>query len=87
MKKKPWEYGPLHAAEGKPYLMNGETPFFWMGDTAWLLFHLLNKEEVELYLRNRAEKGYNVVQAPRKARWRSASERHAFFPLASISST
>ena len=34
MKKKPWEYGPLHAAEGKPYLMNGETPFFWMGDTA-----------------------------------------------------
>ena len=63
MKKKPWEYGPLHAAEGNPYLMNGETPFFWMGDTAWLLFHLLNKEEVELYLRNRAEKGYNVIQA------------------------
>lgn len=61
--KKPWEYGPLHAAEGKPYLMTGDQPFFWMGDTAWLLFHILNKEEVDLYLRNRAEKGYNVIQA------------------------
>ena len=30
---KPWDYGPLHAAEGKPYLITGDQPFFWMGDT------------------------------------------------------
>jgi len=39
------------------------TPFFWLGDTAWELFHRLNKEEVMIYLNNRAERGFNVVQA------------------------
>ncbi|AHM61170.1 hypothetical protein D770_14580 [Flammeovirgaceae bacterium 311] len=38
-------------------------PFFWMGDTAWELFHRLTREEATSYLRNRAEKGFNVVQA------------------------
>jgi hypothetical protein len=38
-------------------------PFFWLGDTAWELFHRLNREDAERYLKNRAEKGFNVVQA------------------------
>ena len=38
-------------------------PFFYLGDTAWELFHRLNREEAERYLRNRAEKRYTVVQA------------------------
>jgi len=38
-------------------------PFFWLGDTAWELFHRLNREESSEYLRNRAEKGFNVIQA------------------------
>ncbi|MBI1842973.1 MAG: DUF4038 domain-containing protein, partial [Verrucomicrobia bacterium] len=38
-------------------------PFFWLGDTAWELFHRLSREESELYLKNRAKKGFNVVQA------------------------
>lgn len=29
-------------------------PFFYLGDTAWELFHRLNREEAERYLRNRA---------------------------------
>ena len=60
---KPWDYGPLRPAAGKPYLSNGDTPFFWLGDTAWLLLHLLTREETELYFRNRAEKGFSVIQA------------------------
>jgi hypothetical protein len=36
-------------------------PFFWLADTAWELPHRLDREEVELYLRNRAAKGFNVV--------------------------
>lgn len=60
--KKPWEYGPLHPAADRPYLLTGSRPFFWLGDTAWLMVHKLRREEVELYLRNRAEKGFNVVQ-------------------------
>jgi hypothetical protein len=39
------------------------TPFFYLGDTAWELFHRLNREEADSYLRNRAEKGFTVIQA------------------------
>jgi hypothetical protein len=38
-------------------------PFFWLGDTAWELFHRLNREEAVVYLQNRAEKGFTVIQA------------------------
>lgn len=38
-------------------------PFFWLGDTAWELFHRLSREEADLYLKNRADKGFTVIQA------------------------
>jgi len=38
-------------------------PFFYLGDTAWHLFAKLNREEAELYLANRAAKGFTVIQA------------------------
>lgn len=38
-------------------------PFFWLGDTAWELFHRLTREEADDYLRDRAAKGFNVIQA------------------------
>ena len=37
-------------------------PFFWLGDTAWLLFSKLNRDETLRYLDNRAAKGFNVIQ-------------------------
>lgn len=39
------------------------TPFFWLGDTAWELFHRLNREDTDLYLEDRADKGFTVIQA------------------------
>ena len=39
------------------------TPFFYLGDTAWELFHRLNREEADRYLENRARKGFTVIQA------------------------
>lgn len=38
-------------------------PFFWLGDTGWELFHRLDREEARIYLKNRAEKGFNLIQA------------------------
>jgi len=38
-------------------------PFFWLGDTGWLLFTKLNREQVATYFDDRASKGYNVIQA------------------------
>jgi hypothetical protein len=44
----------LETAEGKP--------FFWLGDTGWLLFHKLTREDAERYLEDRKAKGFNVIQ-------------------------
>jgi len=38
-------------------------PFFWLADTAWELFHRLNREEAIRYLEDRAAKGFTVIQA------------------------
>ena len=37
-------------------------PFFWLGDTAWLLSQKLDRAETESYLEDRREKGFNVIQ-------------------------
>jgi len=52
----------LSVSENGRYLMRGNKPFFWLGDTAWLMLQKLNEEEMRTYLRNRKEKGYNVIQ-------------------------
>ncbi len=41
---------------------DGES-FLWIGDTAWELFHKLNREDAQLYLKDRANKGFSVIQA------------------------
>lgn len=38
-------------------------PFFYLGDTAWELFHRLSKEEIEKYMTERERQGFNAVQA------------------------
>jgi hypothetical protein len=54
----------LEVSENRRFLVYQDgTPFFYLGDTAWELFHRLNREEAEAYLRNRAEKGFTVIQA------------------------
>jgi hypothetical protein len=54
----------LKVSENKRFLVTEQgAPFFWLGDTAWELFHRLNREEATLYLENRAKLGFNVVQA------------------------
>lgn len=53
----------LKVSENQRFLQYGSgDPFFWLGDTGWLLFKKLNREEAEKYLSNRSEKGYNVIQ-------------------------
>ncbi len=39
------------------------TPFFYLGDTAWELFHRLTLPEARRYLADRAAKGFTVIQA------------------------
>ncbi len=53
----------LDVHKDKRHLQNEDgTPFFWLADTGWEIFHKLTKEESAFYLRNRAGKGFNVIQ-------------------------
>ena len=49
--------------DGRRIVHADGTPFFWLGDTAWELFHRLDSSEADLYLEDRARKGFNVIQA------------------------
>jgi hypothetical protein len=54
----------LKVSENKHFLVREDgSPFFYLGDTAWELFHRLNREEADFYLTNRAAKGFTVIQA------------------------
>lgn len=54
----------LKVSENRRFLVDeGGKPFFYLGDTAWELFHRLGREEVDRYLEDRARKGFSVVQA------------------------
>lgn len=55
----------LAISENQRYLIHASdsTPFFWLGDTAWELFHKLDREEALHYLQTRARQGFTVIQA------------------------
>lgn len=59
-----WEKGRLKISDNGHYFQFEDgTPFFWLGETAWYLFQRLNREEIEVFLENRHQKGFNVIQA------------------------
>ncbi|MEM6322012.1 MAG: glycoside hydrolase family 140 protein [Bacteroidota bacterium] len=54
----------LKVSDNQRFLVQSDgTPFFWMADTAWELFHRCDREEAEMYLQKRASQGFNVIQA------------------------
>jgi hypothetical protein len=59
-----FKHGRLQVTKDGRYLQFSDgTPFFWLGDTGWELFHRLTLPEIKQYLDNRAAKGFNVIQA------------------------
>ena len=59
----PWKNGKLEvSAEGRYLKHENGQPFFWLGDTGWLMPQRLNREEVAFYLDNCSRAGFNVVQ-------------------------
>jgi hypothetical protein len=69
--ENPWQglsvdlsHGRVIVSENKRFLVHEDgTPFFYLGDTGWELFHRLNKTDTEKYLENRRAKGFTVIQA------------------------
>lgn len=61
--QKPWDNGHLEVSSNSSFLQfsNGK-PFFWLGDTGWLLPERLDRNEVQYYLQRCKEAGFNIVQ-------------------------
>ena len=54
----------IKISDNKRFFVRGDgAPFFYLADTAWELFHRVNREEADRYLQNRAAKGFTVIQA------------------------
>ena len=54
----------IKISANKRFFVTGkDQPFFWLGDTGWLLFIKCKREEAIQYLDDRQRKGYNVIQA------------------------
>jgi len=51
-----------HPGNGRFLVTDEGRPFFYLGDTAWELFHRLGREDVDIYLRDRVAKGFTVIQ-------------------------
>lgn len=53
----------LKVSQNKRFFVTADgKPFFWLGDTGWLLFVKLTREETDAYLEDRKQKGFNVIQ-------------------------
>src|SRR5713226_6382330 len=54
----------LRVSDNRRFLVHADgTPFFYLGDTAWELFHRLTLVDAERYLADRAAKRFTVIQA------------------------
>ena len=50
------------SANKRFFVTEDNKPFFWLGDTGWLLFIKCKKEDALKYLDDRKQKGFNVIQ-------------------------
>lgn len=48
--------------QGRCLTWEDGTPFFYLGDTAWQMLHRLSREEIDSFLRLRAQQGFTVIQ-------------------------
>jgi hypothetical protein len=69
----------LKVSDNKRFLVTDTgRPFFWLADTAWELFHRLNREDADRYLRNRAALRFTVIQAVALAEFDGLSVPNAY---------
>lgn len=60
---QPWQHGYLKASPDGHHLQHKDgTPFFWLADTGWEMFHRLTLGEAAKYFDNRKKLGFNVIQ-------------------------
>jgi hypothetical protein len=69
----------LKVSDNRRFLVTAEgRPFFWLGDTAWELFHRANREDAERYLQKRSSQRFTVIQAVALAEFDGLHEPNAY---------
>jgi hypothetical protein len=54
----------MSVSENGHYLIDTDgNPFYWIGDTGWAMFQRLTREQIDQYLDDRCEKGFNLIQS------------------------
>lgn len=62
--QQPGTLPKLKVSDDKRFLVtSGGKPFFYLADTAWELFHRLDRKQAVEYLDKRASQGYTAIQA------------------------
>ena len=64
--------------DGRHLMTEKKEPFFYLGDTAWELFHRMTREEIEWYFDDRAAKGFTVIQAVALAEYGGLTEPNVY---------
>lgn len=69
----------LRVSDNARFLVTSEgAPFFWLGDTAWELFHRQTREDADRYLEVRARQGFTVIQVVALAEFEGLSAPNAY---------
>ena len=69
----------LTISENHRFLIREDaSPFSWLADTAWELFHRLKREEAAHYLEKRHEQGFTLIQAVVLAEFEGIREPNAY---------
>ncbi|MEZ5275174.1 MAG: DUF4038 domain-containing protein [Opitutaceae bacterium] len=68
-------HGRVQVSDNRRHLQHEDgTPFFWLADTAWNGPLLASEEDWDLYLKDRATKGFTAIQFVAHAPWRAAEK-------------
>jgi hypothetical protein len=62
--RRPPSLPQIRVSENRRFLVTADgRPFFYLADTAWELFHRLDRSQAVAYLDKRASQGYTAIQA------------------------
>jgi hypothetical protein len=77
-----YKHGFLKVSDNRRYLVyDDDTPFLWIGDTAWSVPQRASDEEWEVYVADRATKHFTLIQVAPAPDWAGESDRQSQKPF------
>jgi len=77
-----YRHGFLKVSDNRRYLSyNDNTPFLWLGDTAWAVPQRASNEEWDAYIADRANKHFTLLQVAPAPKWAGEHDRRGERPF------